>query len=69
MRIFIVSALLVVLLVFAQYRMWSGAGEFPELPAAPQVRDTTRPSDKPPPPPPPGPTWEEFAAKVNTFNK
>jgi hypothetical protein len=24
-------------------------------------------AQKRPPPPPPGPTWEEFAAKVNTF--
>jgi hypothetical protein len=63
----VVSVLLVVLVVFAQLR--TRDVQFPALPEAPKVRDTTRPSDDPPPPPPPQPTWEEFAAKVNTFGK
>ena len=64
-----VSSVLAALIIFWSTQELSSPANLrrPDLPTPPLVIDFETMPDSPPPPPPPSPTWEEFAAKVNTF--
>jgi hypothetical protein len=66
-----VSSVLAALIIFWSTQELSSPANLriPDLPAPPLVIHLDPKSDSPPPPPPPSPTWEEFAAKVNTFER